>query len=285
MENLFLITKHKVSRLLKQACSGEFLAAFPTVTGNVTYFPKFQTLFANGTAFEKLSEGQRSILRQAAVAAQKKAIAEHPSEADAARAFCDHGGTIVMASQEQVAAFEAAAKPVFDEIDKDPLNAELITAIRELKTKTQPAPGAEACQPAPSSEVWSTGLPPNGKWTVNLTMEDVIAKGVSRSTAAGWAGQFLFEFQDGQGHLSVNYLDGTIAECPFTYKAVEDFFRNTYVDLGQPHYLCGPEVDDLQWRLDEQGQLHLHVINLQGPPFMETKADFEAKPWQKVVNP
>ena len=36
-----------------------------TVTGNVIFFPKFQVLFANGAAFEKLSKGQRSILRQA----------------------------------------------------------------------------------------------------------------------------------------------------------------------------------------------------------------------------
>ena len=47
-----------------------------------------------------------------------------------------------MASDEQVAAFEAAAKPVFDQIEQDPLNAELIAAIRELKENTEPSPGA-----------------------------------------------------------------------------------------------------------------------------------------------
>jgi hypothetical protein len=47
----------------------------------------------------------------------------------------------------QVAAFEAAAKPVFDKIEEDPLNAEFIAAIRELKATTEPSPGAEACGP------------------------------------------------------------------------------------------------------------------------------------------
>ena len=52
-----------------------------------------------------------------------------------------------MASEEQVAAFEAAAQPVFQMIEQDPLNAELIGAIRELKANTEPSPGAEACSP------------------------------------------------------------------------------------------------------------------------------------------
>ena len=126
---------------------GFSLTGTPTATGNVIFFPKFQVLFVNGAAFEKLSETQQNILRQAAIATQKKAIAEHPSEVDAATAWCADGGSIVMASDEQVAAFEAAAQPVFEHIEQDPLNAALIAAIRELKANTEPSPGAEACAP------------------------------------------------------------------------------------------------------------------------------------------
>ena len=126
---------------------GFSLTGTPTATGNVIFFPKFQVLFVNSAAFEKLSEAQKNILREAASATQKKAIAEHPSEVDAATAWCADGGSIVMASDEQIAAFEAAAKPVFDKIEEDQLNAELIQVIRELKANTEPAPGAEACGP------------------------------------------------------------------------------------------------------------------------------------------
>jgi TRAP-type C4-dicarboxylate transport system substrate-binding protein/sugar lactone lactonase YvrE len=126
---------------------GFSLTGTPTATGNVIFFPKFQVLFANGKAFEKLSEAQRTILGEAAAATQEKAITEHPSEVDAAIAWCADGGTIVMASDEQVVAFEAAAQPVFDQIELDPINAELIAAIRELKANTEPSPGAEACAP------------------------------------------------------------------------------------------------------------------------------------------
>jgi TRAP-type C4-dicarboxylate transport system substrate-binding protein/sugar lactone lactonase YvrE len=126
---------------------GASLTGTPTATGNVTFFAKYRVLIANGPAFANLSEDQRTILREAAAATQQKAITEYLSEADAASAWCADGGSIVLASAEQVAAFEVAAQPVFDMIAQDPLNAELIAAIRELKANTEPSPGAEACTP------------------------------------------------------------------------------------------------------------------------------------------
>jgi hypothetical protein len=39
------------------------------------------------------------------------------------------------------------AQPVIDKIEEDPLNAELIAAIHELKANTEPLPEAEACAP------------------------------------------------------------------------------------------------------------------------------------------
>jgi TRAP-type C4-dicarboxylate transport system substrate-binding protein len=254
----------------------EVSSAFPTVTGNVIFYPKFQTLFANGTVFEKLSEGQRSILREAAAAAQKKAIAEHPSEADGARAWCDNGGTIVMASQEQVAAFEAAAMPVFDEIEKDPLNAKLVAAIHELKANTKPAPGAEACQPTPSSETWTTGLPPNGSWQVDLTADDVTRMGVPQSQVKDFSGVETWTFQDGKGQLDYKGPGGDFT-CLANMEFVDNVARITYYSGDA----CPNEVDDIQWRLDPDG-LHLHLVAIQNSDFINNRAVYEAKPWQKV---
>jgi TRAP-type C4-dicarboxylate transport system substrate-binding protein len=84
---------------------GASLSGRPIATGNVVFFPKFQVLFANGGAFERLSDEQQSVLRDAAAATQQKAIAEHPREAAAAAQWCADGGTIVLASEEQLAAF------------------------------------------------------------------------------------------------------------------------------------------------------------------------------------
>jgi len=75
-------------------------------------------------------------------------------------------------------------------------------AATPISTPVQPA--TEASIPSFTStpitvstsenEKWSTGLPPNGKWTVNLTAENMVAKGVQQSEATGWAGSMFFEF-------------------------------------------------------------------------------------------
>ena len=187
-----------------------------------------------------------------------------------------YGGGIVMASETQVAAFEAAAQPVFARIEQDPFNAEMIAAIRELKANTQASAGAGAC--GTNTETWSEGLLPNGTWTVELSIEDLAGMGVSQSDAAGWAGVGTFTFQDGK---AVYRHQGEIDyECEATYEVVQDFVRITYPnDQGA----CTGVVEDLQWRLDKDG-LHFQLIAAQNVPFLEDKAAYEAKPWQKIAD-
>jgi C4-dicarboxylate-binding protein DctP len=265
---------------------GFSLTGTPIATGNVIFFPKFQVLFANGAAFEKLSVVQRAILREAAEATQKKAITEHPSEADAAAAWCADGGTIVLASEEQVATFEAAAKPVFDMIQQDPQSAEFTAAIRELKAKTEPSPGAKACggtiaeaSPAPvtESQVWSQGLPPNGVWQVELTADDFIRMGTLISTADEMAGVYTWTFQDGNAKIEIHGPRITVS-CLVIATVVGDAVR--LQNVASPD--CdGSAYDDVQWRLDRDG-LHFHIVSTQA---VEIKTMYESKPWQKVVNP
>lgn len=273
---------------------GASLTGTPTATGNVTFFAKYQVLFVSDAAFEKLSETQRKVLRDAAMATQMKAIAEHPSDVDTAQIWCADGGTVVMASEAQVAAFEAAAQPIFASLENDPLNAELIAALRELKAKTEASPGASACAPETGSanpgrdvetQVWSQGTPPSGVWRVELTTDDFVSMGVLRSVAeAEWAGTYEFVFEDGKG---THRAQGKtwIMECPFTFEVTEDFVRISFVDLGLGNYDCGTDRDDVQWRLDGDG-LHLHLVATHGEaPIVELTAMYEAKPWQKVAAP
>ncbi len=266
---------------------GPFLTGSPTATGNVVFFSKFQVLFANKDAFERLSDGQRSVLREAAAAAQKKAIAEHPKEVDAAVQWCADGGSIVLASEQQIATFEEAAQPVFDQIEQDPVNAELIAAIRDLKANTEPSPGAEACgsavtkpNPTPSADTqaWSAGLPPNGVWQKELTTDDLVGVAM-RSVPDEWVGLYTLTYQDGTARFDWQGNQGQIGKCVFTYAEVEDFIRFTSIDKVAE---CPNEIDDMQWRLDADGNLHLNIINRQNAGLTEAKAMYEGKPWQKV---
>jgi TRAP-type C4-dicarboxylate transport system substrate-binding protein len=267
---------------------GSTLEGAPTATGNVTFFSKFQVLFANSAAFEKLSEAQRTVLREAAAATQKKAIAEHPSDVDNGAAWCADGGTIVMAGNEQIAAFEKAAQPVFDWLEQDPTNKELIAAIRELKAKTPASPGAAACAPAaaqptlqPTAEtaVWSPGLPPNGVWSVQLSTDDFVQGGMLRSVAQKeWAGAYTLTLQDGKMVFHWKGEQGQDAKCQANYAVAGDVVRFTYYSSADE---CTNEVDNVQWRMDDAG-IHFQVVTIENGPLGGSKTFWGAKPWQKV---
>jgi hypothetical protein len=262
------------------------LPGTPIATSNVVFFPKFQVLFANGEAFDQLSEAQRVILGKAASAAQAKAIASRPDIAEAGSAWCADGASIVLASDEQVAAFVEAAQPVIGQIEADSANAELVAAIRKMKADTQAGPGARACgvvatQPSADDgeQTWSAGLPPNGIWQVELTDEDVVRMGVIQSDAGDWAGRWTWTFQDGNAHLLAEVEVGDPFDCKATYEVVGDIVRLTYFDSEN----CYGEIDDIQWRLDDDG-LHLHLVAIENSHYIENKAMYEAKPWQKIAD-
>ena len=264
---------------------GVTLTGQPAATGNVTFFPKVQVLFANGKLFGSLSEEQRVILHQAAAATQSKAIAERPSEVENGAAWCADGGTIVLASNEQVSAFQTAAQLVLDSIAQDSFNAEMITAIRELKTKTASAPGAQSCgptvtqpSPEPEEQKWEKGLLPNGVWQAELSVEDIMAVGgVLQSAARESVGVHTFTFQDGK--FTWRLKGENPGSCKGTYALVGKIVRLTFIDD------CAPEVDDLQWRLDDEGLLYLHLVDIKNAPFEIIKANLEAKPYQKIADP
>jgi len=266
---------------------GGTLTGKPIATGNVTFYPKYQILFATSTAFARLTEQQRTILRQAASATQKKAIANRPKEVDAAAAYCTDGGSIVLASAEQVKAFEEAVKPVFDHLTQDPLNAQFIQAIRDLKAKVTPAPGAAACAPqaaqqnpapAADNQVWSPGLPPNGVWQYTLTVDELVKEGMLRSATPDWAGLYTFTFQDGKFMLVWLGEQGQKGECGGTYAVVDNFVRMTRTPITAD---CPREVDDIQWRLDQDG-LHVHLLATPYGQLLEGQMMFDTKPWQKM---
>jgi TRAP-type C4-dicarboxylate transport system substrate-binding protein len=270
---------------------GGTLTGRPIATGNVTFYPKFQVLIANAAAFKKLSQGQQKVLNDAAAATQKKAIAEHPTDAVAGSAYCADGGSVVLASADQIAAFEQAAQPVFDSIEKDPANTKYIAAIRDLKAKTPASAGAAACQPqaaqtsaqptAAGTQVWSAGTLPNGVWTVKLSADELFQMGDLRSVASDWAGTYTLSLQDGNFTIPYDNGQGFTAKCQGTYAVVGDIVRLTYLQVTAKADECPGEVDNVQWRLDGQG-LHIHLVDAQNADFGATAAMWEAKPWQKV---
>ena len=103
--------------------------------------------------------------------------------------------------------------------------------------------------------------------------------GVSKANSDDWSGVYTHTFQDGVFHTNWQGTEGDqkgkTSRCAGTYEVVEDFVR---VTLDKD---CGGEVDDIQWRLDDEG-LHIHLVAIQNGKQVEVKALLEAKPYQKV---
>jgi TRAP-type C4-dicarboxylate transport system substrate-binding protein len=182
---------------LRQGASLPYPATF---TGDVTFFPKFQVLAASNTAFASLTPEQRQALEDAALAVRDRAIAEHPSEVDAANQWCADGGTVVLASPDQVDAFRTAAQPVADKLSADAATKSDIDAITALKAATPASPGASACAPVGPSAApldlsgFSGALFPEGSYRATVTAEDMQGAGASSTFASSNWGTKTFTF-------------------------------------------------------------------------------------------
>jgi TRAP-type C4-dicarboxylate transport system substrate-binding protein len=260
---------------------GASLAGRPIATGNIVFFTKFQVLFANGGAFERLSDEQQTVLRDAALATQQQAIAERPSEVDAATAWCADGGTIVMASEEQVATFKEAARPVFEQIERDPMSAEFIAVIRDLKANTSASRGATACSSRRSDPTYRGTLPPNGVYRMDIpNAEELRALGAGRGFANNNVGSTTWAFEDGT--LTMRWESGNQSgDCTWTYDSTGAVLR-----LAVPVSECsdGPVVLEFLWREHTDGALEFLVVSTSDPnvqDLVDTRALFE-RIWQRV---
>jgi TRAP-type C4-dicarboxylate transport system substrate-binding protein len=149
------------------------------VTANVSFFPKALTLFAARGGYERLGDGQRRALREAAEQTVAHVVAHPPLETALARRYCDGGGRVVNASRDAVTALTRAAQPVYDALERDAQTRTLIAAIRRLKATTPAVraprecarrhPGATGRRAAASSL--------NGTYRWRLTKAGAIAVG------------------------------------------------------------------------------------------------------------
>ncbi|MEP6660919.1 MAG: TRAP transporter substrate-binding protein DctP [Acidimicrobiales bacterium] len=138
-----------------------------TATGNLTLFPKVNSLVVNNHTLGALSDAQRAMLRDAAERTRAYVVTNTTGDAKDAQAYCTANGSVVLASDGDLAAFTEAVQPVYDALQKDAATKDLIGRIREVKAKTASAPAAAACD---SSAAAPTTVTPsaNGSATIPL---------------------------------------------------------------------------------------------------------------------
>jgi C4-dicarboxylate-binding protein DctP len=256
---------------------GQSLPVPPAFTADVVFFPKFQILAANDAALAGLTAAQQEALRKAAVEARDVMLADHPSEADAATAWCAAGGRVVLAGDEDVAAFRAALAPSFDRIASDAATGPILASIERLKETTDPGPQPIACDaapilptPEPMAEGGTTAtLPPDGTYRATLPTDALIAAGVPAALAQDGAVQTLV-FKDAT-LTSTSPVD----TCGADLHAEGDWVRITWVPARGP---CDGE-GAFRWELDGD-QLHIRAVPGRTSP--DFAAIFEAVPYTRI---
>ena len=117
------------------------------------------------------------------------------------------------------------------------------------------------------------GAPPDGSWQVHLTADELVAAGWPADVTG--PGTYTWTFGSGRARLDVDDDSGNSVACEADIDQLASGFRLTYDDG-----LCGGEVDDIGWSLDESG-LHLTLIETNAPVDQQ-RAYLETKPWQQA---
>lgn len=196
-----------------------FLYVYPAasvVTGNATLYMKMNTIVASAASYNRLTDEQRAILRAAGAATVAETIAAIPDESVAAVEACAEGATVVLASEADLDALEAAAQPVYDELEKDPQTKKLIEAIRDLKKVTS-APGnvVQECGPGASSASLVPSLMPGDQSVLNGTYrsywetDDLRRIGIAEPTIPDLVGMYTIKLDDGKWEWSLRQDEPT----------------------------------------------------------------------------
>lgn len=205
----------------------------PIATGNLTLFPKLNALVANSGAFGGLTTDQQAMLRDAAKRTLDFVVSSTTSDGELAKKYCASVGSIVTASNADLAAFADAARPVYNELEQDRTTKQLIDSIRTLKADATPAttvaPCDNAAEGATTQNVGATI--PFGTYTKTATTQEATDMGIDPTIAAevlGPSGEAKFSFAIEDGRWTEYDYGG-----PGGTRQVGDLGTYTYDDRGR----------------------------------------------------
>jgi TRAP-type C4-dicarboxylate transport system substrate-binding protein len=259
----------------------ESLPKRATATGNLTLFSKVNSVVINNKRFTALDRAQRSVLREAATATRDWGVRAMPTTADEAKRYCRNGGTVVLTTPADLAAFQRAAQPVYAELQKDAQTATLIAGIRGLASRAEPAPPVAACSPAaagtPSGQP-AAGAFPDGVYRKTASEQAMLAGGVGGRDAQNHAGLWTMTFDRATFTIQQRgYPVGPGVYC----------LSGGKVTVAEGRTRCGGTdgrvLFTATWRLDND-QLRFTPTggDNDAPPGALTNTLFGGQPWTKI---
>jgi TRAP-type C4-dicarboxylate transport system substrate-binding protein len=234
-----------------------------TAVGNLPVYFVYFDLVANQEFWDGLDDGQRAVLTQAAAAAQDNVVANLPESGSAAEmaAYCERGSAVNTLAPESVAAFEAAARPVIDELAADPAASAVLDRIVALGDELEPTVYA-------TCSAGNLGDPiafPEGVFRFEVTEEDLERSDIDRDDWVGDTGVFTFTLRDGTftwtQQSAAGAPGGGVYEGGGTYTVAGDHLTLDWSDTETDQ----PITAELIWEADGDGSLTFELVETSTP--------------------
>jgi TRAP-type C4-dicarboxylate transport system substrate-binding protein len=263
------------------------LPALTTAVGNLTFFPKVNSLVINTETFESLSDDQQETLRDAAERTLDWSITAVPGEAESAETFCANGGRIVVASDADLRDFTQAVEPAYAELEQDAATAAMIDEIRTLseqvdgtETAVVPCGTGNSDQATPEASPAEAAFP-EGVYRTEITADLLMDAGVDRPTAFSHAGVWTLTFDEGDLVVhDVNSASGEVHENSGVY-CVEDGRISLGVDDPPIRPACG-DFWSAGWTLDGDQLRFVDIRAGHGSDQLLIETQFGGQPFTKI---
>jgi TRAP-type C4-dicarboxylate transport system substrate-binding protein len=146
------------------------------LTTNVVLWAQPIVLFANGSAFARLTPGQRRALKQAAshdVTGQTKVVADY--ERSDTASLCAHERLRFLAARAtDLAALRRAARPVYEQLERDRETRRFIAEIESMRGRLRAALSVvPSCGGGRSVSAPGTATPLDGVYAVTVAPDDL----------------------------------------------------------------------------------------------------------------
>lgn len=242
-------------------------------TGNVTFFPKTESLVVNADVRDRLRDDQWEILQRAAAQTRGWLFATLPTDADSAADFCERGGRIVDADTDEVASFRAAGDRVRKVLEEDPATRELIESIQAMMPSYPGADGEPRCPESAPAQTGTSAL--DGIYVADVTKRALRQAGVTdpnriRENAA----HYVWTLDGGTWHYEAtadHYIQTTSETGRYTYE--DGLFTFYWNDGGHV---------EARLKIDRDGTVHFKDPLDSSPALQAETEGFFSAPWRHV---
>ncbi|GAA2033468.1 hypothetical protein GCM10009819_16930 [Agromyces tropicus] len=201
-------------------------AEAPWVAADVVLWPKMLVLSMNSERRRSLTDEQRAWIDAAAQAAVEASLSGDYDESAAAEELCGNGVRFVRAGDASIAALRDLAAPVIDELASDPAEAPLLEAVMaaaaqhpDVDVPDVPDGCDEATPPATGAEPSDAAVPPDGRYRVEVTEDEVRDAGLT--AGPGYPGTWTLDVLDGTYAIRCQVISDPANDCGHSHLPAE----------------------------------------------------------------